>query len=424
MFKLNTNPSLVKLLHINKTKKEPEGVKNLNPLLSINILSINIGNIRSIVIFIICITFSWILTACGTPPQVLAEERMFIDLSLEFVDSYELPKSTFQNTTIGGLSAITYDRTQDRYYVLSDDRSNRGDARFYTLKLDVQQQENNKIEITKATIENVTFLLDETGNRYAPGTIDPEGIAVSPRGTVFISSEGNTSKNIAPFIGEFELQTGQKKLNLPLAQRYLKNSEREQGIRENLGFESLTLNQNGLATDDPFRLFTATESALVQDITSESESRIRFLHYVINPIGSPILVAEHLYLLDLSDPETIANGLTELVALSKEGYFLSLERTFGFTGFGAKIYQVVVGNATDTSTIANLQDISNIQVFKKKLLLNLTDLGIHLDNLEGMTIGSRLPDGSRSLVLISDDNFNNEQVTQLLLFRLIDNSAS
>jgi hypothetical protein len=35
-----------------------------------------------------------------------------------------------------------------------------------------------------------------------------------------------------------------------------------------------------------------------------------------------------------------------------------------------------------------------------------------------MTLGSRLPDGSQSLVLVSDDNFNEAQVTQFLLFRL------
>jgi len=35
-----------------------------------------------------------------------------------------------------------------------------------------------------------------------------------------------------------------------------------------------------------------------------------------------------------------------------------------------------------------------------------------------MAIGPQLPDGSISLVLISDDNFNDAQMTQLLLFRL------
>jgi hypothetical protein len=35
-----------------------------------------------------------------------------------------------------------------------------------------------------------------------------------------------------------------------------------------------------------------------------------------------------------------------------------------------------------------------------------------------MTLGPRLADGSRSLILVSDDNFNPNQVNQFLLFRL------
>ena len=196
-----------------------------------------------------------------------------------------------------------------------------------------------------------------------------------------------------------------------------------QGIQENLAFESLTINRAGLP-GDPFRVFTATESALIQDksIEGEEHAKIRFLHYVINPVGNPVLIAEHLYLLDSAPVEVISNGLTELLALKTEGYFLSLERTFGFTGAGAKIFQVVIGNATDTSSIKNLRgNTQQINPLRKQLLLNLEDLGIELDNLEGMTVGPRLPDGSRSLLLISDDNFNDEQFSQLLLFRLLEN---
>ena len=100
---------------------------------------------------------------------------------------------------------------------------------------------------------------------------------------------------------------------------------------------------------------------------------------------------------------------------------LSLERSFGFSGFGAKIFQVIIGNATDTSGIASLKgNLGQIEPLKKKLLLDLSELGIELDNLEGMTLGPVLPDGSRSLVLVSDDNFRDEQVSQFLLFRLVE----
>lgn len=364
------------------------------------------------------------LTGCSLPQRVTASERMFRDFDLEFIAQYEIPKTTFKDTLVGGLSAIAYNREQDLFYVLSDDRGKRSPARFYTFKLDVKQTADTQIEIASFAPKTVTLLLDESGEKYPQGKIDPEGLAISPRNTLFISSEGNTTQDIEPFIAEFNLETGKKISNLRLPQRFLAGeSDQPQGVQENLAFESLTINRIGLPKD-PFRLFTATESALLQDESFEGEeqARVRFLHYVINPVGNPVLLAEHLYLLEPAPPEVISNGLTELFALQKEGYFLSLERTYGFTGAGAKIFQVVIGNATDTSNIVSLKgNIDRVQPLSKKLLFNLADLGIYLDNLEGMTIGPRLPDGSQSLLLISDDNFNDEQISQLMLFRLVEN---
>jgi hypothetical protein len=385
-----------------------------------------IGFYAKFVINLLLISTLLTFSACSLPQRVTAEERMFRDFSLEFVDQYEIPKDKFQGTVVGGLSAIAYDRPQDLFYVLSDDRGNRSPARFYTFKLTVQQNPNQQLQIDSFKPEQVTVLLDEQGKPYPPGKIDPEGFALSPRQSIFISSEGNPTENISPFIAEYELTTGQKLSELPLPPHYLVKDKNDtsQGIEENLAFESLTINAPGLP-DDPFRVFTATESALLQDksesLAEGEQVKSRLLHYVVNPVGSPIVVAEHLYLIDPAPVEIISNGLTELRALSTEGYFLSLERTFGFTGAGAKIFQVVVGNATDTTNIESLKgDIAQIQPLRKKLLFDLQDLGIYLDNFEGMTIGPRLPDGSQSLLLISDDNFNDEQINQLLLFRLIE----
>ena len=50
--------------------------------------------------------------------------------------------------------------------------------------------------------------------------------------------------------------------------------------------------------------------------------------------------------------------------------------------------------------------------------MNLDDLGIPLDNVEGLTFGPRLRDGRQSLVLVSDNNFAAAQFTQFLLFAL------
>ena len=360
------------------------------------------------------------LSACKLPERVTAEERMFRDFSLELVDQYVIPKDKFQDTVVGGLSAIAYSQEQDLFYVLSDDRGKRSPSRFYTFKLEVSNAE--KMAIASFKPQNVTILFDEDGKKYKKGRIDPEGLAISPRNTVYISSEGDPSKDVEPFIAEYELGTGKKLSDLQIPQRYL-TEDKSQGIQENSAFESLTINRTGLP-QDPFRVFTATEDALLQDesLEGEDQARIRFLHYMVNPVGDPIIVAEHLYLLDSVPIEVVSNGLTELLALKTEGYFLSLERTYGFKGAGAKIFQVVVGNATDTSKIESLRgNIAQIQPLNKKLLFDLQDLEIYLDNFEGMTEGPRLPDGSRSLVLIADDNFNDEQSNQLLLFKLIDN---
>jgi len=358
------------------------------------------------------------LSACNLPARVTAEERMFRDFSLELVDQITIPKEKFQDTLMGGLSAIAYNRELDVFYVLSDDRGKRSPARYYTFKLEVEQQQQ-QLKIASFEPQNVTILFDEEGKKYKKGKIDPEGLAISPRNTVYISSEGNPSKDVKPFIAEYELLTGKKLSELPMPQRYL-TDEKSQGIQDNSAFESLTINRTGLP-EDPFRIFTATEAALLQDESFEGEeqSRIRFLHYVVNPVGEPIIVSEYLYLLDPTPVEVISSGLTELLALPTEGYFLSLERSYGFMGAGAKIFQVVVGNATDTSNIRSLRgDLGQIQPLRKELLLDLQYLDIYLDNLEGMSIGPRLPDGSKSLLLISDDNFSDEQVSQLLLFRL------
>ena len=381
------------------------------------------GFFQKLLLSLLLVGVVFSVTACNPPRRVSAEERMFRNLSLELIDQYEIPKATYQDTVVGGLSAIAYDRQQDVFYVLSDDRSQYSPARFYTFKLKVKQTDDAGIKIDSFEPEAVTILSDESGP-YQQGSIDPEGIAISPRNTVFISSEGSPTKDVKPFIAEFELQTGKKLLDLRLPKRYFATEDSsDRGIQENLAFESLTINRTG-PPQDPFRVFTATESALIQDesLSAEERTRIRLLHYTINPVGDPVLLAEHLYLLEPAPVEVIANGLSELLALQTEGYFLSLERTFGFAGAGAKIFEVIIGNATDTTNIESLKgNISQVQPLRKKLLLDLEGLGIYLDNLEGMTVGPRLPDGSKSLLLVSDDNFSDDQISQLLLFRLVEN---
>ncbi|NJN56455.1 MAG: esterase-like activity of phytase family protein [Leptolyngbyaceae cyanobacterium SL_5_9] len=365
-----------------------------------------------------------LLLAGCTLPQVSAEERLFLNLSLDFLGEYRLPSDTsFEATPVRGLSAIAYDRQGDRFYALSDDRSEFAPARFYTLKLNLSN-DAGEVAIAGVEVERVTTLLKEDGEPFAQGTIDPEGLALSPRQTVFVSSEGIASEGIPPFIDEFDLVTGAWQQRLPIPDRYIPKTvdEQPQGVQNNLGFEALTLNPGGFSTTwlEPFRLFAATESALEQDRQPSEEAAqpvySRFLHYLIGD-ELPVLISEHLYPNDVPPPLTV-NGLTELVVLDQGGHFLSLEHSFGIAGAGARIFEIATGGATDTSGIPELNGLSGIEPIRKRLLLDLADLNIPLDNLEGMTLGPQLPDGTQSLLLVSDDNFSPDQFTQFLLFRL------
>jgi glycerophosphoryl diester phosphodiesterase len=52
------------------------------------------------------------------------------------------------------------------------------------------------------------------------------------------------------------------------------------------------------------------------------------------------------------------------------------------------------------------------------LVLDLTTLDIPIDNIEGITFGSTLRNGKRSLILVSDNNFLVTQFTQFLAFEV------
>lgn len=374
-----------------------------------------------------------LLTACA--PSV-AQERQFLPLRAEWIGEVIVPKQAIEGTPIGGLSGLTYDRTTQTFYAISDDRSNHAPARAYRFHFDWQETPAGIDDLANAnsgiTIDQVIPLTDSNGEPYAPGTIDPEGIAFTPRHSLIISSEGNINRNIAPWVQEFDLTTGQALLDVRLPARFLpatpiRDPDPPHGIRNNLGFESLDVQWTGLSPDDPFRLFTAPESHLAQDerrTDTDGRDRIRLLHYLVNPFGDPVVVSENAYLLEPAPDGSLSHGLSDLLTLNAEGHLLTLERSLTLNGYTARLFQVVAGNATDTSRIATLGgELTTVTPLKKQLLLDLSTLNHPLDNLEGMTLGPQLADGSSLLILVSDDNFSAEQVTQFLFFRLMEGQS-
>ncbi|MEA5618057.1 esterase-like activity of phytase family protein [Cronbergia sp. UHCC 0137] len=337
--------------------------------------------------------------------------------NIEFIGQTLLPTGlTYQKTEIGGLSGITYDNKNDLYYAISDDRGEKADPRFYTLKIDL-----SKGNLTKDSVVpmKVTTLLNENNRPFPTRSTDTEGIAYSSKQTLFISSEGDVKRSINPFIKEFSLASGQEITTLPIPDKFLPNQNGTQGIRDNLAFESLTI------TPNEKYLFTANENALVQDGTVAKTgigSSCRILQYNLLTKQPE---KEFLY---QTEPVTslfnitgrFASGLPDILALDNKGNFLSIERSFTGIGFAIFLFHFSLENADDIHNIKSISAISHKQIkpVKKKLLLDLRTLDVPLDNIEGLTFGPKLPDGKQSLILISDNNFNQLQTTQILAFKV------
>lgn len=361
-----------------------------------------------------------LLTGCDLP-QVTAEARIFLNLSMDYLGGYQLYETEFDGTRFGGISAITYDRNRDRFYALSDDRAQ---PRFYTLNLQLDQTKPNRPQIQTLEIENVTFLQNEDAQPYKTDRIDPEGIALTPQDKLWVSSEGVSRLQSPPALIEFDLK-GQWQQQLTLPKQFLPIPATDEnpnppphGIDDNRGFEALTLNPEG------DRIFVAIEAPLQQDypdaeVEGETQHYNRFLHYWIGE-PQPQFLANYLYPLKSADLLKGLNGLTELLTVDSAGHFLSLERSYSpFTGFSAEIFQMTTALARDTSKIDPLpSDLTGITPIQKQPLLDLKQLKIPGSNLEGMMWGPQLADGSQSLVLVSDNNFEPNEPTQFLLFRL------
>lgn len=336
----------------------------------------------------------------------------------------------FQGMEFGGISGITYNPEQQLYYGISDDRGNKAPARFYTLKIKPKLGSNEKEKRAQPTQQiiannldiemiNVTKLLDKNGRQFPEFSTDTEGIAFN-NNSVFISSEGDVSRGIDPFIKEFDL-TGKEIKSIPIPEKFRPNNPQTQGVRNNLSLENLSI------TSDGKYLFTANENALFQDgeiAGINNNSPCRLLRYNLLTGEAP---SEFLYLTETIPSLTNnisskidTNGLVDLIALDDQ-HLLSLERGLNVvTGSRIRIFEISLSAASNINQIPSLKDVNpnSIKPITKKLLLDLPAFNISPDNIEGMTLGPVLSDGRRLLVLVSDNNFSNLQITQILAFGL------
>ena len=327
----------------------------------------------------------------------------------------------YGGTEVGGLSGITYDPFKEQYYVISDDKG-QGDApRFYVMDIDTA---DGNLDRGDVTLIDVVTLLDENGDKFQAGSIDGEGIELVGADSIYISSEGNLAvqPNIPPFVDVFN-GDGERTSSLTIPEKYLPNSISGTGIRANKAFESLT------STPDGERLYTALENALLQDgpearFTAGSPSRL--LEFTLEdsaPAREFVYMVEPIPVKPDQENAHADNGLVDLQALDDEGMFLALERSY-VEGYGntVKIFITSIEGASDVSSLPTLEDGGESEQgyvpMTKMLLIDIAELGIQPDNLEAMAFGPDLSDGRNTLILVSDNNFNPSQTTQVIALAL------
>ncbi len=391
--------------------------------------------VRYVYLILLCVT---IFSCENKEEKKLEEKQSVIDdvaeenqsLSLKFIGEQIIPDGEFfEGEIIGGLSGIDY--KNGTYYLICD--SHVSPTRYYKANLVFNETSFSSVEI----IEQIE-LLNKEGKSFDDNTVDPESIIFDTSTNEIVwTSEGYADNGINPFVRTASLE-GEflKEFTLPTifeANINLPNT----GPRANGVFESLTL-----SVDDA-GYWTATELPLKQDgeepvYETETDSPVRF-SYIDKASGT--FQKQFAYKLDKVAREVLiaglgftVNGVADILQY-EENKFLVLERSFttGTTdgGITLKLYDVDSSSATDVSEIDSLSGAFYTPA-NKTLLLNFDEIRSQLstipggtepivDNIEGITFGPDLPNGNKSVVVVSDNNFSSTtvQLNQFIVFELV-----
>lgn len=342
----------------------------------------------------------------AAPATAKPEESPEWAPGVEFLGfSDALDKRSFGDTAVGGLSALTY-AGRDTYHALVDNGPEAGSpARFYTLEAPVGRAGLAE----EPEIEDVTLLRDAAGEPFTASNLDGEGLAREKNGDLLVASE--TEPSIRRFSEEGELLSA-----LPVPEKF--RVAPEGGGRSNQTFESLSASPNGRS------LFAANEGYLVPDAeTASGGDRLRILRYEDRGPGGYEPAEEFYY---LAEP---GQGVVEALALS-ESELLVLERGFvPGEGNTVRLFRVSLAGEEDVSGEPSLA-VAGVEPVEKELVVDLADCPASgaespgtqenplLDNYEALSFGPRLPGGERSVLLASDDNFNDAQVTRVVALGL------
>ena len=253
---------------------------------------------------------------------------------------------------------------------------------------------------------------DATQNRR----LDPEGVAVAPDGTVYISDE------YGPTIYHFT-QTGHLLGNVAAPAKFLASNVSKTVAAEiagntsgrvgNKGMEGLTISPDGKT------MIGAMQSPLLQDApvsgVNSTGTNIRFLKYdLTNPLSTP---KELVYQLDN------ANNLVSEITPLNDHQFLVDERDAvgGTTGGVKKLYMIDLNQTNAPTNVAGIGSLSTtgntpgVTALAKTQFADIASLlrasptaldgGKLPDKFEGYSFGPDLPDGRHTLLVTNDNDY-------------------
>lgn len=309
----------------------------------------------------------------------------------------------------GGISGLDHDPASGLFRAISDDRSERGPARFYELRLGIDDGGALSLDIVATHV-----LRDPAGAPFAGGDVDPEAIRFDPATTRIVwASEADRAGRPAIYVARPD---GSGARALPLPEPYLPDAAGTRGVRKNQSIE-------GLALAGPGRVVAITENALVQDGPTATRAAGSLSRILVLDAATGAVEGEFAYLTDpvFSAPAVDGgfsdNGAADILALGGDR-FAVLERAF-VQGVGNRIavYAIDLAGARNQAGAAVIADAPVAKT--PWFTIDEGDFGgLDLDNIEALSFGPEIG-GRRTLVLASDNNFNPDgQVTQFLVFTL------
>ncbi|WAC58291.1 esterase-like activity of phytase family protein [Gordonia sp. SL306] len=248
------------------------------------------------------------------------------------------------------MSGLDYYRPTDTYVAISDNRGEEGPIRAYTLKVPLDRAGKP----AQPHFQRLIRLRDTNGQLYAPRTADTESIPWTPNHHGFVyTSEGEAKVGRAGFIRQSDLH-GNVVRDFPIPKAYAPRlgtaNTPVSVIRDNLGFESMSLGQGGAT------IAALSENALVQDGPSasvDSSSPARLLK-IDRATGANL--GEFIYPVDRVAPGAlpVATGASEMLTVDHDT-FLTLERSLiPDKGFTAKIYQTSTTGGDNVAGAASI----------------------------------------------------------------------